>query len=433
MSTARDAALLRDAVAAAKIGDKPLARSLLREILEANPNNEQAWLWRAAVAEDRSEAMSFLEKVLAINPQNRQALSTLAAYRIAPLPQNRQQPPNGPTPVGLPGSGQPPRPIGGPAPAGPTPVSRPTAPAPRPIGEPERPSMAATAPATTPQPAPAGRPIAAVPPRRIINLPPRPINIPPRTGATPNTAATAPARPAIVPQPVREVQWACPLCEARGEMNGNQCPNCKAVLALNDLDAIAQSTGVDEKLLLESIERNKVAIAAGPNFQAHLNLALAYLNLKSSADATIQIRAAAALQPDHVMLQRTLATLQSRRLILVVDDSTTIRKVIATALERQRYRVAMAGDGMQALAKLDEEMPDLILLDITMPRMDGYQVCKVIKQNKFTKELPVVMLSGNDGFFDKVKGRMAGATDYLTKPFEPAVLLKTIQKHCSKQ
>jgi twitching motility two-component system response regulator PilG len=463
LSTAKDTALLRDAVAAAKIGDKPLARALLREILESNPNNEQAWLWRAAVAEDRAEAMSFLEKVLAINPENRQALSTLAAYRIAPPPssnRNAAPPLGGVRPAGSPPISQvsqssyPPRPpVAPPASAQPAAAQsafgqRTAAPPPPAMGGP-RPAAPPAAqqraiPITDRVGAPPSNPPSSVPrpatnvPRTIMNLPPRPINIPPRpTGPAPVTAgATVPApgpRPIAVPPPAREAQWMCPLCEARGEMKGNQCPNCRAVLTMNDLDAIAGNSGVDEKALLEGIERNKVLAATGSNFQAHLSLALAYLNLKSSAEATAQIRAASVLQPDHVLLQRTLATLQSRRLVLVVDDSQTIRKVIATALERQRYRVAMAGDGMQALAKLDEEMPDLILLDITMPRMDGYQVCKVIKQNKFTKEIPVVMLSGNDGFFDKVKGRMAGATDYLTKPFEPAVLLKTIQKYCSKR
>jgi twitching motility two-component system response regulator PilG len=93
----------------------------------------------------------------------------------------------------------------------------------------------------------------------------------------------------------------------------------------------------------------------------------------------------------------------------------------------------MAEDGMEAVAKLNAMKPDLVLLDITMPKMNGYQVCKVIKQSPFTKDLPVVMLSGNDGFFDKVKGRMAGATDYLTKPFEPAVLLKAMDKYFAKK
>ena len=115
--------------------------------------------------------------------------------------------------------------------------------------------------------------------------------------------------------------------------------------------------------------------------------------------------------------------------ILVVDDSPTICRLVTTTLEKRGYRVDAAADGMEALAKLNDAVPDLILLDITMPRLDGYKLCKIIKDNKETKQTPVVMLSGKDGFLDKVKGRMAGATDYVTKPFKPATLIQMVTKH----
>ena len=118
-----------------------------------------------------------------------------------------------------------------------------------------------------------------------------------------------------------------------------------------------------------------------------------------------------------------------RATVLVVDDSPTICRLVATTLEKQNYEVVAAADGMEALAKMNEIMPDLILLDITMPRLDGYQLCKIIKGNQATKHIPVVMLSGKDGFFDKVKGRMAGALDYITKPFRPDALLEVVTKH----
>jgi twitching motility two-component system response regulator PilG len=72
----------------------------------------------------------------------------------------------------------------------------------------------------------------------------------------------------------------------------------------------------------------------------------------------------------------------------------------------------------------------LILLDITMPRLDGYQVCKLVRGNAATKNVPVVMISGKDGFFDKVRGRMAGSTAYITKPFGPETLIKTVETYC---
>ena len=115
---------------------------------------------------------------------------------------------------------------------------------------------------------------------------------------------------------------------------------------------------------------------------------------------------------------------------MVVDDSPTVRKLVAIKLEKHGHRVILAVDGMDALSKLNEEVPDLILLDITMPRLDGYQLCKIIKSNAAYKHIPVVMLSGKDGFFDKVRGRMAGSAAYITKPFEPETLLSTIDAYC---
>ncbi|HEX9960415.1 MAG TPA: response regulator, partial [Pyrinomonadaceae bacterium] len=115
--------------------------------------------------------------------------------------------------------------------------------------------------------------------------------------------------------------------------------------------------------------------------------------------------------------------------ILVVDDSPTVRKLISGKLEKSGHKVVLAVDGMDALAKINETVPDLVLLDITMPRMDGYQVCKLIRNNNLTKDIPVVMISGKDGFFDKVRGRMAGSTGYITKPFGPDTLMRTIDAY----
>lgn len=120
-----------------------------------------------------------------------------------------------------------------------------------------------------------------------------------------------------------------------------------------------------------------------------------------------------------------------KRTVMVVDDSPTIRKLVAIKLEKQGHRVIQAADGMEALAKINDELPDLVLLDVTMPRLDGYQLCKLIKTNDTTKHIPVVMLSGKDGFFDKVRGRLAGSTAYLTKPFNPTELARVVEEQCS--
>ncbi|RMG04500.1 MAG: response regulator [Acidobacteria bacterium] len=116
-------------------------------------------------------------------------------------------------------------------------------------------------------------------------------------------------------------------------------------------------------------------------------------------------------------------------LILVVDDSPTVRKLITTKLERSGYRVIQAIDGLDALEKINSAVPDLVLLDITMPNLDGYEVCKRIRSNEATKNIPVVMISGKDGFFDKVRGRMVGSSGYITKPFGPETLMKTVESY----
>jgi twitching motility two-component system response regulator PilG len=120
---------------------------------------------------------------------------------------------------------------------------------------------------------------------------------------------------------------------------------------------------------------------------------------------------------------------RSKATILVVDDSPTIRKLVSMTLESRGYCVVVACDGVDGLAKMQEGVPDLILSDISMPRLDGYQFCKVVKSNKETKHIPVIMLSGNDGLFDKVRGKMAGSSNYITKPFEPNHLVKEIEKY----
>ncbi len=118
----------------------------------------------------------------------------------------------------------------------------------------------------------------------------------------------------------------------------------------------------------------------------------------------------------------------ARRTVLVVDDSPTVRKILSMTLERNGYAVASAPDGEAAIDSLEQSVPDLILLDISMPKLDGYEVCKRIKANARTAHIPVVMLSGKDAFFDKVKGRMAGASEYLTKPFETPAVLAVISR-----
>ena len=115
--------------------------------------------------------------------------------------------------------------------------------------------------------------------------------------------------------------------------------------------------------------------------------------------------------------------------VLVVDDSPTVRKIVQMTLQRENIRVITAGDGLSALTSVADEMPAVILLDIQLPRMDGYHICQIIRKNLQFRQIPIIMLSGKDGLFDKMRGRLAGSTEYLTKPFDSVELVQTVKKH----
>ena len=112
--------------------------------------------------------------------------------------------------------------------------------------------------------------------------------------------------------------------------------------------------------------------------------------------------------------------------ILVVDDSKTIRRTAETLLVKVGCTVFTAIDGFDALSKIADHHPDLVLVDIMMPRLDGYQTCSLIKHNKIFRDTPVIMLSSKDGIFDRARGRIVGSDQYLTKPFTKDELLTAI-------
>jgi len=115
--------------------------------------------------------------------------------------------------------------------------------------------------------------------------------------------------------------------------------------------------------------------------------------------------------------------------ILVVDDSKTIRRTAETLLTKEGCQVFTAIDGFDALSKIADHQPDLIFVDIMMPRLDGYETCSLIKHNKMFKETPVIMLSSKDGLFDRARGRIVGSEQYLTKPFTKDELLGAVSNH----
>lgn len=114
--------------------------------------------------------------------------------------------------------------------------------------------------------------------------------------------------------------------------------------------------------------------------------------------------------------------------VMVIDDSNTIRRTAETLLGKAGCEVITAIDGFDSLSKIADNHPDIIFVDIMMPRLDGYQTCALIKNNSQFKHTPVIMLSSKDGLFDKAKGRIVGADDYLTKPFSKVELFEALEK-----
>lgn len=118
--------------------------------------------------------------------------------------------------------------------------------------------------------------------------------------------------------------------------------------------------------------------------------------------------------------------------VMVIDDSKTIRRTAETLLKKAGCEVFTATDGFEALAMIADHRPDIIFVDIMMPRLDGYQTCALIKHNQTFKNTPVIMLSSKDGLFDRARGRIVGSEQYLTKPFAKEELLGAIKRHVQR-
>ncbi|MDD5391817.1 MAG: response regulator [Thiothrix sp.] len=115
--------------------------------------------------------------------------------------------------------------------------------------------------------------------------------------------------------------------------------------------------------------------------------------------------------------------------VVVVDDSKTIQRTAEVLLGEQGCWVVTASDGFESLAKIASFKPDVIFVDVMMPRLDGYQTCALIKANRQYRDIPVIMLSSKDSIFDMARGRLAGSDKYLTKPFTKQDLLSAIKTH----
>ncbi len=252
----------------------------------------------------------------------------------------------------------------------------------------------------------------------------------------------------------------CYFCWAPLNKHTTTCLYCKGHLIISR-ETLNRAGVADPRLLVQARERYERIVLKYPRSLTSIYcLALINMNSRNFQEALGYLDRAAKMAPekalfsnqlklllDHLAqqsVQETVTGIEPKRevvvqveepkesdqkLILVVEDSSTTRKVIAITLCRRGYRVVEAADGLEALSKISEERPDLIMLDVILPKMDGYKILSIIKGNKEFKEIPVIMLTSKDGFINKMKGKMAGSSAYLTKPFDPDKMIVEIEKH----
>ena len=114
---------------------------------------------------------------------------------------------------------------------------------------------------------------------------------------------------------------------------------------------------------------------------------------------------------------------------MLIDDDSSISDLVELILITKGFNVRLHPNGSNVQEVVTSYNPDLILLDIMLPRMDGYNICQVIRKNMAYRDLPIIMLSGKDGLFDKMRGKLAGSTEYMTKPFDSVELAQTVKRY----
>jgi len=265
---------------------------------------------------------------------------------------------------------------------------------------------------------------------------------------------------AAATHPTDDVVRKCYFCWAPLNKNTTTCHYCHAHLIISQ-EALIRSGAADSRYLEQARERYGRILKKYPRSLISLYcLGLVNMNSQNFQEALGYLDKAAKMAPEKAVFanqlkllldhlaqrslhegnsiaeQQALADLpveepkvNDQKMILVVEDSSTTRKVISITLSRHGYRVVEAADGLEALSKISEERPDLIMLDVILPKMDGYKILSIIKGNKEFKEIPVIMLTSKDGFINKMKGKIAGSTAYLTKPFDPDKMIAEIEKH----
>ncbi len=223
-------------------------------------------------------------------------------------------------------------------------------------------------------------------------------------------------------------------------------------------EEMEQTLSLYEEEMLKNPRNSRIAYCLCLGFCSlgEFNLARKFIDkaLKLSPSEPLFVRASALLQPDRVPVRNKLEAEAARepkrvhqeatvvpaavseitktkgsKSILVVEDSKTARKVVSMVLGRKGYNIIEASSGTEALLALEGVNPDLVLLDVMLPDMTGYEVLSTIRKKSELSDVPVVMLTGKRSSADRMKGMVSGSNEYLTKPFDPAKLLEVLGKY----
>jgi twitching motility two-component system response regulator PilG len=397
--------LIKEGITAARAGDKLHGREVLRQALDLDPQNETGWLWYANVSETPEATFQALQRVLDINPKNERAKQGLVNARlqvgIAALKAGKKE-------------------------EGKRHLIRVTA------EDPNNELGWLWLAGTMDDPMDSITYL-----EKVLEINPQ--NEKAIEGLEHYRAKLTPQKPT----------WKCAICQHLDPVKHEICPNCRSILTLVNIESVLRNDNVKEELVRDGISRLLERVQLKPEFSVHSYLGIAYLNLKDLSESINHFQQALELQP-HDALKQQLNLLEERRRsvsksgrivieqrvsdkkrILIVDDSSTIRKLISMTMERNGYDTMEAGDGSEALDRIRiDGVPDLVILDIVMPGMDGFALCKTLRNEQLTEKVPIIILSGKDGYFNKMRARMAGANLYLTKPFQPEALLQVVQQYC---
>jgi CheY-like chemotaxis protein len=341
--------ILQMAIRCAKQGQRAVARTLLAQVCSREPNNESAWMWRASLAETADEGLVYLEQVLRLNPANPKALAWLekataplrtAAPKAAVVAQQAE-----------------------------VPVPAPTQPEPVPV--------------VIEAAAPVAEEVAPAPLKEVSTATNNRLRTFLDSISETKTEAAATPAPVVEAQPVavqERKEPNCPLCGSKILMESvTHCPTCGGMTCERTPGDFARNTWIHRDAMEGAVERLK-KLADGTNFESEYWLAVAYMNLLETGEGVKQAQKAISVDPHDPRVEQVLRPYLARPRVLVVDDSTTIREVVIRTLEKKGYATAGSKNGLYALGDATDFKPALVLLDIAMPVMDGYQVCSALRR-----------------------------------------------------